>query len=341
MAKLKNKKNDFLKTNSHPTMNVFKITFRGLMIYVKNFIPLTKVLLFPVFGQIIGMAWIIFAAVFLSQNAAKSFNPDAFTDSMVFIFLIMLTAVLPGFFLFTKAFWEYMITTVSLNSMVSNIIKQGHIKDTQIHGKLVKVKSKDYIQLLLLLSLIWLVGLALPACVLFMKNAFVYLIFLGLELLNIMILTIVSIYLSLCYQVFALENLSAKGTLKRSWNLVEGNFWKTFFLGFIVTLVINIIIFVIINIGLDKTSFSTIMIQPLQPYAEIISNNSIYSNIISTGIMGEKTLPTAFSYKILELIVQMIIGGIITLLLLPFGSACYTLLYLDIIDRRKFKSKKK
>lgn len=341
MAKSKNKNNDFLKTNSNPSMNVFKITFKGIILYIKNFIPLTRVMLFPVFGQIIGIAWIIFAAIFLSQNASKAFNPDAFTDNILFIFLIMFTATLPGFVLFTKAFWEYMIAMVSLNSMVSNITKQGHIKDIHIHSKLVKAKSKDYIKLLLFLSIIWLIGLSLPVAALLFKNTFSYLIFIALELIMTMILSIVSIYLSLCYQVFAMENLSVTGTLKRSWNLVEGNFWRTFFLGFIVSTIVGTIIPFIMQIFLSKTSISTLMIQPLQPCADVIAKNSIYSAIISTGIMGSKALPTALAYKVLEGIVIMTLGSIVMFLMLPYGSACYTLLYLDIVEKRKFKSKKK
>jgi len=326
---------------SKPQMNIFQVIFRGIVIYLKNFIPLSKVMLFPVFGQIFGIAWILFAAFYLSHNMAKSFTPEAFTNNLLFIFLILIVATLPGFFIFTKAFWEYMVAMVSLNSMVSNIIKQGHLKDIQVHNHLVKVKSREYIGLLLFLSLIWLAGLMLPSLIFFVQSPFVSIMFIGLELIAFMILTIVSIYLSISYQVFAFENLSVINTVKRSWNLVEGNFWKTFFLGFVVFLLTSFLIPKIFLTMADKTSLTTIMIQPLQPYAANLSSNPIYLNIISSGLIGQKVLPTAFSYQVVKFIVLSILGGIITSFILPLGSACYTLLYLDIIDRKKFKSKKK
>ncbi|MDD3013041.1 MAG: hypothetical protein PHC34_05000 [Candidatus Gastranaerophilales bacterium] len=322
-------------------MNIFKIIFNSIGIYLKNFIPLSKAMLFPVFGQIFGMAWILFAAFYLSKNLTKSFTPEAFTNNILFIFLILIVAVLPGFIIYIKAFWEYMIAMVSLNSMISNIVKQGHLKDAQVHNRLVKVKSKEYIGLLLFVSLIWLVGLMLPVLIFFIKSPFVTVMFIGLELIALMILTIISIYLSISYQVFAFENLSVFNTVKRSWNLVEGNFWRTFFLGFIVLLLTSLFIPKIFLAIADKTLLTSIMVQPLQPFAVNLSDNPVYLSIISSGIMGQKLLPTAFSYEIIKYIVQASLGGIITAFILPLGSACYTLLYLDIVDRKKFKSKKK
>ena len=322
-------------------MNIFEIFLKGIQIYLKNFIPLTKVMLFPVLGQIFGIIWIIFTAFYLSQNIAKSFTPEVLTNNIIFIFFILIVAILPGFFVFTKAFWEYMIAMVSLNSMVSNIIKQGQLKDAHVHSRLVKVKSKEFIGLLLFLSLIWLFGLMLPAVVFFIQSPFVGIMFAGLELIALMILTIISIYLSISYQVFAFENLSVINIVKRSWNLVEGNFWRTFFLGFVVVLLTNMLIPSIFQTVADKISLTTFMVQPLQPYAVNLSGNPVYLNLISSGIMGQKLLPTAFSYLIIKFITQAILGGIVTAFLLPLGSACYTLLYLDIVDRKSFKSKKK
>jgi|GEM_PF-2045286 len=330
------------KTKSYNN-NIFQIIFRGILIYLKNFIPLSRTMLFPVFGQVIGIIWTLFMAVYMSRTIAKSFNQEAFTNNILFIFLILFATVLPGFLILLKAFWDYMIIIVSLNSMTSNIVKQGHLKDIKVHNDLVKVKSKEYVGLLLFLSVIWLVGLALPALIFFVQSPFAPFMFIGLELLSLMILTVISVYLSLCYQVFAFENLSVINTVKRSWNLVEGNFCRTFFLGFILSLLTCMLIPGIFQLAIEKTALTTVMVQPLQPYTAALVNNPLYLMIVTifSDITGQKLLPTAFSYQIMKFMTKAVLGGIVTVFVLPLGSACYTLLYLDIVNRKNFKSKKK
>ena len=53
--------------------------------------------------------------------------------------------------------------------------------------------------------------------------------FAGLGLIALLIYFAALNYLSLSFQVFAFENISAENVIKRSWSLVEGNFWRYFF----------------------------------------------------------------------------------------------------------------
>lgn len=332
-------------------LNIFQIIFNGLKIYIRNFIPLFKVMLFPVFGQLIGIILILYPTYLLSQQLPKMMSPEFMANNIILVFLLLLLVAVPGFFIFIKAFWEYMIAMVSLNSMTSNIMKQGHIKDSYIHTQTTKLKTKEYVTLLLILSLIWLIGLLLPAIVFLFRNPFdinqaaVWLGFIGLEVGACFILTIVSVYLSLCFQVIAFENITPIKIIKKSWELVEGNFWRTFFLAIAMSLITGLLVPCIFQMIIDSTPLMAILTHPFQAYAATIMGSSETLSTISqfTSIMGTQLIPNSPDsiIQVGKTFTSATIGIIITSLLLPLGSACYTQLYFDIVNRKNSKSKKK
>ncbi|MFH0702490.1 MAG: hypothetical protein V2B14_02990 [bacterium] len=321
-------------------MNIFQIFFKSCKIYLKNFIPLSKAMLFPVFGQLIGVILILYPTFIISKNLPKILSIEVITQNIILIYLGLLVITLPGFFVFTKAFWDYMIAMVSLNSMILNILKQGFLKDIQVHTRLIKLRSKEYIILLMLLSLIWLAGLLFPiiTTLILFKNPVMVL---ALYFLSGLALAIISIYLSLSFQVFAFENISPVKMLKRSWELVEGNFWRIFLMIVATFIVTTMLIPVIFQAIIEKTPLMTLIIYPFKSYVALISDPGNISQILQSTKMGILSKIGDPVFEISKILALSTVSIIITAFMLPFGSACFTLLYFDITTRKSLKSKKK
>lgn len=334
-----------MSKNKIQNMNIFQIIFKGILIYFKNIIPLSKAMLFPVFGQLIGIILILYPSYLFSQNLTGKISGQEIINNIILIFLGLIILILPGFFIFTKAFWEYMIAMAATNSMISSIIKQGRLKDINTHKQVIKLRSKEYIILLSILSLIWLIGLTLPVCIILFKNpknSAVILEFLSVEIISTMILSIATIYLSLSYQVFAFENISPVNVIKKSWNLVEGNFWRTFILGSTVFILTGIIIPKIFQAIFANTVLVTYFAHPVNIYINSIiggaENIQKLSDIAKTVPLPFKINPAEINTYIIDIsksTVLLISGFIAAGLVLPLGSACYTLLYFDIINKKK------
>ncbi|OGH97363.1 MAG: hypothetical protein A2104_10560 [Candidatus Melainabacteria bacterium GWF2_32_7] len=322
-------------------MNIFQVIFNGFLIYIKNLIPLSKVMMFPVFGQVIGVFLILYPSYWLTKNSYTIFPSGINSGNILLFLLVLIIAVTPGFFIFIKAFWEYMIATVSLNSMIAAINKQGSLKNTEIkiQNQAVKLRSKDYISLIMILSLVWLVALILPAIILFTGiNSATVIGFVALELAAIFIAAIISIYLSLTFQVFAFENISVINVLKKSWSLVEGNFWRAFLLGIILSIITGAIVPAIFQTLIEMTDLISYIIHPVKAYTA-----ALFGNFTQLGpqpyftICSNPANPTACITDISRTVVLTIAGTIVTAFILPLGSACYTLLYFDVVNRKSPK----
>ncbi|EKE04362.1 MAG: hypothetical protein ACD_20C00085G0019 [uncultured bacterium] len=322
-------------------MNIFQIIFEGFLIYIKNLIPLSRVMMFPVFGQLIGVFLILYPTYWLTQNSHQVFPSGINAGNVLQFFLLLIVVITPGFFIFLKAFWDYMVAMVSLNSMIASINKQGSLKLTEmkIQNQSVKLRSKDYILLVLVLSGIWLLALTLPAVILLSGiNSATLFGFVALELAALFIVAIVSIYLSLSFQVFAFETISAIDVLKKSWRLVEGNFWRTFSLGIILFIITSAIVPPIFQILLDKTGMVAHAIPPVKAYtAALLGNMTQMGSQPYFSLCSTPANPGVCITDISHTVVLTIAGGLITSLMLPLGSACYTFLYFDIVNRKNSK----
>lgn len=331
------------------SMNIFQIILNGFLLYIKNIVPLSKVMLFPVFGQLLGVLLILTPSYYFSKYITSIFPGESLVNNIGVIYFLLIASTLPGFFVFTKAFWEFMIAMPATSSMIGNYFKQGSVKDPKVHTQLIKARSKDYIVLLTILTLIWLIGLLAPLVLLVFRTMLDPIIFtagfIGLELLVIFLITLASIYLSLSFQVFALENISPLNTIKKSWKLVEGNFWRTLFLGLLLTLITGTLVPELFKLLLERTSVISYLVKPIQEYtALIVGDSTAFSKTISSfNFNGTPVFASMMNpvYDISRMVFIMTLNSIIAGLMLPLGSAFYTLLYFDINSRKNSKSKKK
>ncbi|MEI8390756.1 MAG: hypothetical protein WCG23_12840 [bacterium] len=312
--------------------NIFVIIFKSLMIYIKNFFPLSRVMLFPVFGQIIGIFLIFYSTYFFREQYLSKVSGENLQQNLLLILLGLLLLVLPGFLIFIKAFWDYMIVMVSLNPMIFDISKKGTFGDFKIYNSSVKLKTNNYVILFLLITFLWLGILIFPFLTFFLgafiNTAFIAPIFLAMVLISVIFSIMLSVNISLAFQIFAFEAISPVEVLKKSCNLMKGNFWRTLSMGIILLFVTTFFIPELFNTFIEKTPFFSYLIQPFEAFANIIFKD----NMFQYGHWADLKITP---FGIAETMALCTVDVVLTAMMLPWGSACFTLLYKDILDRKK------
>lgn len=292
---------------------VMKIFFNGVKLYFLNFEKFFKYMAFPVFGQILGVALVFTASYLFTLNVSTLTTKSPVFDNIPLIFLMLALLMLPGFFIFCKAFWEYLIAMASLNSMASTLIEGGKLDDTGMHAELIKRRSGSYILFMLLVSIIFLI-LSIP-------------ILWGL-------LVVVFVYMSLSFQVFALEeDKGALDAIRSSINHVKFNFWKTAVLLIILGIVTYWLIPGLICWGFETGNITGILSYPVEQYIRLLPLNDFNT------ILAEAHVPyTLKSYTIAQAIVLGTVSFAVTAFALPLRSICCTALYKEI-NKRNYAGK--
>lgn len=313
--------------------NTFKLLLNGIVIYLRNFIPLSRAMLFPVFGQIIGVVLILGPVYFYRELYLIKLTADDLQKNLLFILFGLILMIIPGFIIFLKAFWDYMVVMVSLNTMASDIIRKKKPSSFKIHNDAVKIRSKDYIFLLFILMGIWLIFLAAPFVILFgsvmvLNKILSTIIFALSSLTCLALLAIVSVYLSLSFQIFAFEAISPRKIIMKSYEMIENNFWRTVLLGFLLFVLTGAVIPVIFQELIKHSPILSYIVIPFEAYAKILLNNPMILEIINKYGLTISVLSKETAL--------MSVGTTITMFTLPLGSACFTLLYFDLKSKTTY-----
>ena len=286
--------------------SIWFVLFEGLKIYFLNIDKFFLYMLFPVFGQIIGIALAMGLSLSLMQTVVEK------TDNALTALLYVILLAVPGLLIFAKAFWDYMVAYVALNSMTEGAVTTGKVYDFQSHNEVATRRTMSYVVFLLVICALSSVG----STIFFIVPGF-----------------IVWIYLILVYQVFTFEpDLNITNILKRSFLLVKGSWFRTlailailtFFSIFIITQGV-IVIFDFLNITnwicsiLDEYT----SMFPLELVNEILE----YCNL-------QIITPTMISHLILTSALSFVVAG----LTLPIRSICWTLWYMVLSDASAKKS---
>ena len=289
-------------------VNVIKIFFNGTKLYFLNFEKFFKYMAFPVFGQIIGVAMIFFASYIFTLHVSDLTTKSPIFDNIPLVFLMLLVLTLPGFFIFCKAFWDYLIAMAALNSMASSLLEGDKLYDTGIHSELIKRRTGSYITFLLLVSIIYLL-LSFP-------------LLWGL-------LAIVFVYLSLCFQVFALEeDRGAFDAIKTSVNLIKFNFRRTLLLLVILGIFTYWLVPGLVSWGFETGNLCGFFSYPVDKYVQLLPLND-FNNILSQAHMPY----TIKSYTIAQHIVLAVVAFAVTAFTLPLRSLCCTQLYKELVKK--------
>ncbi len=316
------------------TMSIFSIIGIGTKLYCRNIFLLTSPVIAPVLGILIGMFLAIYLPLhFVSNYEQISDTYSFFKDFWVYVSVLVLSC-LPGLIIFKLGFWNYMLKLVSLNLFVDDIIKQKLLKHHSQYTKIISLRTKDYVLMLSIWMLIILMGLALPVIVKQTNSDvwFSLVLFFILLALAIVLLTILSIYLSLSFQVFAFESsLTPMQTLEKSFKLVLNNFWRLVimlaFLSIIVSGIIPQIITIILDVFMLKTTIA-------EPFAKFLDNFFLTFpdiQIYLAGLLQKiNTDMTQFMLEAPKQLAFLVISTIISLFMMPLGTCYYVLFYKDV-----------
>lgn len=310
------------KKSNNRIFMIFQIFWEGIVLYCSYLDTYIKYMFFPVFGQILGLLLIFTANYFFIVNIPNLIIKYPVLDNIPLVFTLVIICVFPGFLIFCKAFFDYIVAIASLNSMFyvsrGNKLKNKPL-DTKAHDDLLKKRFGKYVVLLLILTFISSIGM-FP--------------------LFIIPFGVLAVYLCLVFQIFMLEeSTSIVGIFKRSFYLVKTNFGITFLLlalsfGLTYVLLPNLFVWAI-----EKGKIIPYLSYPVQKYLDIMPVNSIVSEIwnslfmpVLQNIDSAKNQSISFDYLLYtaewsQNITKTLIAGIITCMLLPLRCAWFTLLY--------------
>lgn len=280
--------------------SIFFILWEGIKIYFSNIDKFLLYMLFPVFGQVIGIA----LSFGLSLGFADKVVQKA--DSPAVALLMILLLAIPGLLIFAKAFWDYMVAYVALNSMTEGAVTTGKVYDLASHNEVATQRGWKYIGFLIILSVL----MSLGSSIFFIIPGFV-----------------LWVYFILVFQIFTFEpDLSITDIFKRSFLLVKGNWARTF----ILMAVLGFFSMYILTEGI------TVVFDYLNLTASASSIFNFISNLIPLDLVNKILVhanqPIITNEMISKTIFVSVLGMIISGLTLPIRSICWSLWYKNLSD---------
>ena len=277
--------------------SVWLIFFEGIKIFALNIHKFMLYMVFPVLGQILGIFLIFGLTFWFTQNmqdiAAKY---DALNNMSSMITLIVVS-VIPGVLILIKAFWDYLVAFVALNSMTEGYLNTGRVYDFKAHNSVATQKSFSFITIWFLISVMTILGI-LP----------VFWIFAGL----------LFVYFILVFQVFTFENgLSPVGYFKRSMFLIKGKFGRTFLLMAILTIFTYVILVSGLGVLFDAFNWTNPLAKMFEAWAYTLPIDPLEQYGVTPSVIGTELVK--------QLIFFLAIG-----FSLPIRSICWTLWYNEL-----------
>ena len=276
--------------------NVFSIFIKSVELYFRNFISFFKYMAFPVFGQLLGLLWILIVSYFYINNLPQLLENKIF-NSFSIVFLVLLLITLPGLFVMLKAFWEYLVAYGAINSMLDGLLKSGKIYDFPAHNEVVIRKTPKFIGIWVIISLLTLVCI-FPLFWIFGLIFFIYFI--------------------LVFQVFIFEpDEGTFGCFKRSFEIIKGKFgWTLLLLIFIGVFSTNFLPWLAEKF-FDFCKFLDYLIMPIDSFVYLFPIDEINKNL-SLNLTS-----LTISKSVLSMGISFIISG----LTLPMRTICWGLWY--------------
>lgn len=282
--------------------SIWFVLSEGIKIYFSNIDKFFVYMLFPVFGQIIGIALTFGLTLGFADKIAE--KADNLTSALVYILLL----AIPGLLIFVKAFWNFMVAYVALNSMTEAAVTTGKVYDFQSHNEVATRRTFKYVLFLLAISVLMSVG----SSIFFIIPGFV-----------------LWIYCILVFQVFTFEpDLSIPDCFKRSFLLVKGSWGRTFILmailSFFSIYILTEGITVIFNY-LNLTDYICSLFNFI--------GNALPLDIINRALAYGNISPVT-ARMISEWIFVTVLGCIIGGMTLPIRSICWSLWYKSLSDMK-------
>lgn len=281
--------------------SIWFVLFEGLKIYFSNIDKFILYMLFPVLGQVLGIALCFGLTLGLSDKIAA--KADSISSAMLFILLL----AIPGLLIFAKAFWDYVVAYVALNSMTEGAVTSGKVYDFKSHNEVATRRSFKYIGFLLILSVL----MSLGTSIFFIIPGFV-----------------LWIYLILIFQIFTFEpDLSIWECYKKSFVLVKGYWGRTFSLMLILAFFSIFIITQGITVVFDYLNLTKSVCSIFDFIGKLLPLHTI-NHAFSYARLPYNITVEMVSNWIFVTILSCIVAG----LTLPIRSICWSLWYKNLSD---------
>ena len=281
--------------------SIWFVLFEGLKIYFSNIDKFILYMLFPVLGQVLGIALCFGLTLGLSDKIAA--KADSISSAMLFILLL----AIPGLLIFAKAFWDYVVAYVALNSMTEGAVTSGKVYDFKSHNEVATRRSFKYIGFLLILSVL----MSLGTSIFFIIPGFV-----------------LWIYLILIFQIFTFEpDLSIWECYKKSFVLVKGDWGRTFSLMLILAFFSIFIITQGITVAFDYLNLTKSVCSIFDFIGKLLPLHTI-NHAFSYARLPYNITVEMVSNWIFVTILSCIVAG----LTLPIRSICWSLWYKNLSD---------
>lgn len=281
--------------------SIWFVLFEGLKIYFSNIDKFILYMLFPVLGQVLGIALCFGLTLGLSDKIAA--KADSISSAMLFILLL----AIPGLLIFAKAFWDYVVAYVALNSMTEGAVTSGKVYDFKSHNEVATRRSFKYIGFLLILSVL----MSLGTSIFFIIPGFV-----------------LWIYLILIFQIFTFEpDLSIWECYKKSFVLVKGDWGRTFSLMLILAFFSIFIITQGITVVFDYLNLTKSVCSIFDFIGKLLPLHAI-NHAFSYARLPYNITVEMVSNWIFVTILSCIVAG----LTLPIRSICWSLWYKNLSD---------
>ena len=281
--------------------SIWFVLFEGLKIYFSNIDKFILYMLFPVLGQVLGIALCFGLTLGLSDKIAA--KAGSISSAMLFILLL----AIPGLLIFAKAFWDYVVAYVALNSMTEGAVTSGKVYDFKSHNEVATRRSFKYIGFLLILSVL----MSLGTSIFFIIPGFV-----------------LWIYLILVFQIFTFEpDLSIWECYKKSFVLVKGDWGRTFSLMLILAFFSIFIITQGITVVFDYLNLTKSVCSIFDFIGKLLPLHTI-NHAFSYARLPYNITVEMVSNWIFVTILSCIVAG----LTLPIRSICWSLWYKNLSD---------
>lgn len=280
--------------------SIWFVLAEGIKIYFTNIDKFLTYMLFPVFGQLLGILLSFGLSLgFANQIVARVDNPWI-------AFLLVLLLAIPGLLVFVKAFWDYMVAYIALNSMTEGAISTGKVYDFQSHNEVATRRTWAFVLLLLAVGILSSIG----SSIFFIIPA-----------------SIIWIYFILVFQIFTFEpDLKIHEHFKRSFLLIKGHWFRTCALMLILAFFSIFIITQGVSVVFDYLNLSNkicMLFDPISSALPIALTNELLT-LFKQPIITTEMISEMFYYSILSAIIMG--------LTLPIRSICWTLWYMNLTD---------
>lgn len=328
--------------------SVIELFIHSSLLYLSNWWSVTKPVILPSLFQLLGT----FLALGLPLYCAIFFQEVMFEYSFISRQVALIILSLPGTILMSVALWQYLIWVAALCQFSSALIKNKTLPNWKKAYQ--SINQKKYSKLLLLYSLLWsagsiiyIVGIASTRFISNPQLGFIVSISsLGFLAIGLLVAFIGSIFVCLTPQVICFEDTdktTISMLIKQSITLAQQNLFHIIIMGIVLYLITALLIPGIINYICQITGLTVILSKPLlipvQTYFISVQTN-IYQGVDNSLALSlfRQLFRLISSYDVTIALVQGSISTITTLLLLPWGTTAFTLLYLQAVEHNNNKA---